>query len=79
MSAYKTSMHIKMRNDLLVHLRYLSKKQNKSMTRIIEEALEDCFADIAQELTEAKEYKKGYDRIFKKVPIKRKPNGSGKQ
>jgi len=53
MSAYKTSMHIKMRNDLLIHLRLLADKENKSMTRIIEESLEDRFADIAKELTEA--------------------------
>jgi len=46
-------MHIKMRNDLLIHLRLLADKENKSMTRIIEESLEDRFADIAKELTEA--------------------------
>jgi len=45
MSDRKTSFHIKLRNDLLATLRTTSAKQNKSMTRIIEDSLDLTFGN----------------------------------
>lgn len=49
----KTSMHIKIRNDLLAHLRKVSGQTGKSMTRIIEDSLEDTFNGTSDELRDA--------------------------
>jgi hypothetical protein len=49
----KTSMHIKIRNDLLAHLRKVSGQTGKSMTRIIEDSLDDAFMGVSDQLTDA--------------------------
>ena len=48
----KTGFHIKLRDELLSHLRTVADDQNVTMTSIIEGALEDRFAGVADEVTE---------------------------
>ena len=48
----KTSFHIKLRNELLSHLRKVAKERNVTMTSIIEGALEDRFAGVAEDAVE---------------------------
>ena len=42
-------MHIKIRNDLLAHLRLTADRTGKSMTRIIEDSLDDSFNGVSDE------------------------------
>tara|TARA_R110000751_G_scaffold264535_1_gene363597 strand:+ start:75 stop:278 length:204 start_codon:yes stop_codon:yes gene_type:complete len=49
----KTSMHIKMRKDLLKHLKSESSRTGKTMTRIIEDALDDSFNGVSEQLADA--------------------------
>jgi|TARA_Y100000034_G_scaffold115600_1_gene152990 predicted transcriptional regulator len=46
MPSKKTSFHIKLRNDLLEHLRIVADRNAVTMTSVIEDALENHFAGI---------------------------------
>jgi hypothetical protein len=47
MAPTKTSFHVKLRTDLLDHLRIVAARDGVTMTSIIESALEDRFAGVA--------------------------------
>lgn len=46
MAPTKTSFHIKLRSDLLDHLRIVAERDGVTMTSVIEGALEDRFAGV---------------------------------
>jgi len=46
MAPTKTSFHIKLRSDLLDHLRIVAARDGVTMTSVIEGALEDRFAGV---------------------------------